>query len=226
MNCMNVNTSKKSVGYDKTAEEKESEEDKAKSEMKMLFANICSKLDALSNYHFAPRPVADEAEVKTLKTPAIAMEEILPLHTSDAQALAPEEVYGPKKGRESIIRGDSEMTQAERKRLRQAKKSARRKSRRAKLADEKLISRIQPGLGLNNPYEKRKMREELQMARASGKVVEGEIDKDTDFKTSAKFFQKMQANVEQSIRGDSESNLGKRKRGTIQEGSKSSSFKM
>jgi U3 small nucleolar RNA-associated protein MPP10 len=94
------------------------------------------------------------------------------------------------------------------------------------LADEKLISRIQPGLGLNNPYEKRKMREELQMARASGKVVEGEIDKDTDFKTSAKFFQKMQANVEQSIRGDSESNLGKRKRGTIQEGSKSSSFKM
>ena len=94
------------------------------------------------------------------------------------------------------------------------------------MADEKLISRIQPGLGLNNPYEKRKMREELQMARASGKVIEGEIDKDADFKTSTKFFQKMQDNVEQSIRGDSESNLGKRKRGTMQEGSKSSSFKM
>ena len=102
---------KKAVGYDKTAEEKESEEDKAKNEMKMLFANICSKLDALSNYHFAPRPVADEAEVKTQKTPAIAMEEVLPLHTSNAQASAPEEVYAAKKGRESILRGDSEMTQ-------------------------------------------------------------------------------------------------------------------
>ena len=44
----------------------------------------------------------------------------------------------------------------ERKQLRNAKKAARRKSRQEKLADEKLISRLQPGLGLNNPYEKRK----------------------------------------------------------------------
>ena len=71
------------------------------------------------------------------------------------------------------------------------------------------------------------MREELQMARASGKVIEGEIDTDKDFKTSAKFFQKMQANVEHSIRDDIESTLGKRKRGfEPSSGSKSSSFKM
>lgn len=102
---------KKATGYDKTAVEKETEEEKARNEMKMLFANICSKLDALSNYHFAPRPVADEAHVKTSKTPAIAMEEVLPLHVSDAHALAPEEIYGNKKGREGILRGESEMDQ-------------------------------------------------------------------------------------------------------------------
>ena len=102
---------KKATGFDKTAVEKETEEEKARNEMKMLFANICSKLDALSNYHFAPRPVADEAHVKTSKTPAIAMEEVLPLHVSDAHALAPEEIYGNKKGREGILRGESEMDQ-------------------------------------------------------------------------------------------------------------------
>lgn len=79
--------------------------------MKMLFANICSKLDALSKYHFAPRPVAEEADVKTASTPAIAMEEVLPLHVSDARALAPEEIYGKKKGRDGILRGESEMNQ-------------------------------------------------------------------------------------------------------------------
>ena len=102
---------KKTTGYDVNAVEKETEEEKVKNEMKMLFANLCSKLDALSNYHFAPRPVSDEAEVKTTATPAVAMEEVLPLHVSDAQAMAPEEVFDKKKGREAITRGESEMDQ-------------------------------------------------------------------------------------------------------------------
>jgi U3 small nucleolar RNA-associated protein MPP10 len=38
------------------------------------------------------------------------MEEILPLHVTDARGVAPEEVYGAKQGRESILRGDSELT--------------------------------------------------------------------------------------------------------------------
>lgn len=116
---------------------------------------------------------------------------------------------------------------SDRTRLRQAKKTARRKERRAKHADEKLISRLQPGLGLNNPYEKRKMREELQMARASGKVVTGEIDTNTEYKTSAKFFEKMQADVEQTVHPDSETG-GKRKRNSYADDGnrKSSAFKL
>jgi U3 small nucleolar RNA-associated protein MPP10 len=102
---------KKAVGYDVDAAEKETDEEKARNEMKALFANLCSKLDALSNYHFAPRPVADEAEVRAVTTPAIAMEEVLPLHVSDARGVAPEEVYGSKKGRDGILRGDSELDQ-------------------------------------------------------------------------------------------------------------------
>jgi hypothetical protein len=69
------------------------------------------------------------------------------------------------------------------------------------------------------------MREELQMARASGKVVRGEIDKNTDYKTSAKFFQKMQNDVQQSLREGDESAGAKRKHGET-EVSKSSQFKL
>eukprot|EP00559_Dactyliosolen_fragilissimus_P000610 CAMPEP_0184864418 /NCGR_PEP_ID=MMETSP0580-20130426/14866_1 /TAXON_ID=1118495 /ORGANISM="Dactyliosolen fragilissimus" /LENGTH=939 /DNA_ID=CAMNT_0027363195 /DNA_START=41 /DNA_END=2860 /DNA_ORIENTATION=- len=219
---------KKVAKYDKNAKEKQSEEEKAKSEMKALFANLCSKLDALSNYHFAPRPVAEEAEVKTMSMPAIAMEEVLPLHVSDSRALAPEEIYGAKKGRDAIIRGETEMDQTDRKRLRQAKKAARRKARKAQLADEKLISRLQPGLGLNNPYEKRKLREELQMARASGKVVRGEVSADSDYKTSTKFFERLQQDVETTIQGDNGNDdiLKKRKRGDMESINSSSKLKL
>jgi len=190
---------KKAVGYDKDAAEKQTEEDKAKDEMKQLFANLCSKLDALSNYHFAPRPIADEAEARPVTVPAIAMEEVLPLHVSDARGIAPEEVYAPKRGRDGILRADSEMDQNDRKRQRQSKKAARRKARKEKEADDKLISRLQPGLGLNNPYEKRKAREELSLARARGKVTEGEKDIDTKFGSSGTFFKRLQAEVQQTV---------------------------
>jgi U3 small nucleolar RNA-associated protein MPP10 len=195
---------KKAVGYDKDADEKKTEEDKAKDEMKALFANLCSKLDGLSNYHFAPRPIADEAEVRTSNTPAIAMEEVLPLHVNDARGVAPEEVYATKRGREGVLRGESEMDQQERKRLRQSKKTARRKTRKDKLADAKLISRLQPGLGLNNPYEKRKIREDLAMARSKGKITTGEKDMDGKYGSSGTFFKRLQAEVQQNIRGNTE----------------------
>jgi len=192
---------KKAVGYDKEADEKEKEEQKAQNEMKALFASLCSKLDALSNYHFAPRPVAPEADVRAVTTPAIAMEEVMPLHVSDARGVAPEEVYDAKKGRDSVLRGDSELSQAERKRLRNAKKAARRKARKGKLQDEKLISRLQPGLGLNNPFEKRQMQQDLQIAKSRGKMSMGEKDTSGDYGASNKFFKRLQGEVENALHG-------------------------
>ena len=215
---------KKAVGYDKDAAEKETEEEKAKNEMKTLFANLCSKLDALSNYHFAPRPIAEEVEIRTVTQPAIAMEEVLPLHVSDARGVAPEEVYGAKRGREGVLRADSELEQQDRKRLRNSKKAARRKARKGKLADEKLISRLQPGLGLNNPYEKRKMREELSVARAGGKVTTGAVDMNDDYGASSTFFKRMQQEAEQSIKGQKDHSDQKKEARTS--GKNSSAFKL
>lgn len=122
------------------------------------------------------------------------------------------------------------LPQAERKRRRSAAKSARRKARKQKLADEKLISRLQPGLGLNNPYEKRKLREELQAARAAGRVVAGAADDEAaaerEYQTSAKFFQKMQERVEGMVRGDDEDRQAKKRRKGPGEAASGSAYKL
>jgi len=188
----------KTVGYDVDHEEKKSEEDRAKDEIRSLFANLCSKLDALSNYHFAPRPLEEEAEVRASNKPAIAMEEVLPLYTNAAQGSAPEEVFARKHGRAGVLRTDNEFEKTDRKRLRSAKKAARRKRRKAQLADEKLVSRLQPGNGLNNPYEKRKMREELASARSRGDVTEGTVDSNK-YGSSGTFFQRLQEDARSAV---------------------------
>jgi U3 small nucleolar RNA-associated protein MPP10 len=217
---------KKAIGYDVDAAEKLSAEDKVKNEMKSLFANLCSKLDALSNYHFAPRPMAADTEVRPITVPAIAMEEVLPIHVSDARGVAPEEVYNPKRGREAVLRSESELEPEDRKRLRSGKKAARRKARQAKLADEKLLSRLEPGLGLNNPYEKRKMREELSMARADGRVTTGSVDAQDHYGTSTTFFQRMQQVTKQTIRDGKEASSETDSRRLTVQRSKSSALKL
>lgn len=110
---------KKTKGFDRDAHEKQTLEDAAKEEMKRLFANLCSQLDALSNYQFAPRPVAEEADVQQNKGSVIAMEEVLPLHVGQGRVAVPEEVFGGgensvgkgagKKG--TVLKGESELDQ-------------------------------------------------------------------------------------------------------------------
>ncbi|PNT65506.1 hypothetical protein BRADI_4g43441v3 [Brachypodium distachyon] len=73
--------------------------DELKKEENTLFKRICLKLDALSHFHFAPKPVA-------------------PVAVSDAAMLAPEEVFEGK----GDVKEEAELTQAERKRIRANKK--------------------------------------------------------------------------------------------------------
>lgn len=101
-----------------------------KAEATILFKNLCNKLDALSHFHFAPKPVVEEMEVK-VDVPALAMEEVAPIAVSDASMLAPEEVYKSA----GLVKGESELTPEERKRRRAQKK---RKRKGAKVAAENL----------------------------------------------------------------------------------------
>lgn len=91
--------------------------DVQKKEATMLFKKLCLKLDALSHFHFAPKPVIDDMTIQ-VNVPALAMEEIAPVAVSDAAMLAPEEVFAGK----GDIKDEAELTQAERKRRRAKKK--------------------------------------------------------------------------------------------------------
>uniref|UniRef100_A0A0E0MJC5 U3 small nucleolar ribonucleoprotein protein MPP10 n=1 Tax=Oryza punctata TaxID=4537 RepID=A0A0E0MJC5_ORYPU len=91
--------------------------DELKNEANTLFKRICLKLDALSHFHFAPKPIIEDMSIQA-NVPALAMEEIAPVAVSDAAMLAPEEIFEGK----GDVKEEAELTQAERKRRRANKK--------------------------------------------------------------------------------------------------------
>ncbi|XP_073143341.1 M phase phosphoprotein 10 [Henckelia pumila] len=100
--------------------------DEQKKEATVLFKKLCLKLDALSHFHFTPKPVIEDMSIQ-VNVPALAMEEIAPLAVSDAAMLAPEEVFAGK----GDIKDETELTKADRKR-RRANKKRRFKARSTK----------------------------------------------------------------------------------------------
>lgn len=109
------------MGHKTDAEVKE---DKAKTEIKALFAKLMFKLDQLTNAHFTPRPPMLGASGEQLaKVPSLKMEETIPLMMSDMLLKAPEEVRAPRRHE----RGRDELSHEERKAARRRKITMRRK---------------------------------------------------------------------------------------------------
>jgi U3 small nucleolar RNA-associated protein MPP10 len=71
---------------------------KEQEELHEMFISVCQKLDALSNFHYTPKPPKATATV-TSSAPAINMEEVTPLATSTASQAMPEQVFKAEKGR-------------------------------------------------------------------------------------------------------------------------------
>ncbi|KAF9578196.1 U3 snoRNP protein [Lunasporangiospora selenospora] len=112
--------------------EKEAALDKKHEEITQLWQDLCQKLDSLSNWHYAPKPVKAELTVVT-NAPAISMEEAIPVGVADAALLAPEEIYSTGK---NPVKGDTEMDQAERKRKRSKAKRAKKAENRERTRKE------------------------------------------------------------------------------------------
>ncbi|KAJ1863788.1 U3 snoRNP protein [Coemansia sp. RSA 2703] len=111
------------------------------------FRNLFAQLDALSHFHFAPRPAVADIEIRT-SAPALQMEEKLPVNMSHAEQLAPEEIYEKNQGRNGRtgdLMGETELTREERKRRRNKKKNAQRKMKADKPAAAKSSTNVKTG---------------------------------------------------------------------------------
>ncbi|CAG8496873.1 2656_t:CDS:10 [Dentiscutata erythropus] len=136
-------------------DEKDESLKKEHQEVDNMFKELCHKLDALSNFHYTPKPPRPEITV-IADVPAIAMEEVIPVHVSDGTLLAPEEVYDKKK---QEVKGDTEMDSNEKKRTRAAKKRLKKKEKKLKERERKVVEKM--NLGLGNKHAKQKMMDSL-----------------------------------------------------------------
>lgn len=134
--------------------------------------------------------IQPKPEVKIVaNVPAIQMEEVAPVATTDAALLAPEEIQVKSKVPEV---GATEKTTTNRKRERRLKKKQKRLRLAEKRQREKLVTKLRPGLG--NKYTKKSFIKKLQEREEEEKV-------DKSLRSSSKFFARLQEQVREQVKG-------------------------
>ncbi|XP_064778987.1 U3 small nucleolar ribonucleoprotein protein MPP10-like [Oncorhynchus masou masou] len=175
----------------------EDEENPAHVEIQKLMDSLFLKLDALSNFHFTPKPPVPEVKVVS-NLPSIAMEEVAPVSASSGSLLAPEEVK--EKNKAGDVLGDSEKTSTDKKRERRKKKKVKRVKIHEKEKKQKLkeVNRT----GENKKQSKAEVAENLKKLTKGGKATllkdEG---KDKALRSSSAFFSQLQDQVKSQIKG-------------------------
>ncbi|KAL1774142.1 U3 small nucleolar ribonucleoprotein MPP10 [Sigmodon hispidus] len=173
----------------------EEEENPEHVEIQKMMDSLFLKLDALSNFHFIPKPPVPEIKVVS-NLPAITMEEVAPVSVSDAALLAPEEIK--EKNKAGDIKTAAEKTATDKKRERRKKKYQKRlkikeKEKRRKLLEKK--NQDQPGKST-----KAAAAEKLKRLTKTGKVsLLKDERKDKALKSSQAFFSKLQDQVKMQI---------------------------
>ncbi|XP_048473024.1 U3 small nucleolar ribonucleoprotein protein MPP10 [Rhincodon typus] len=180
-----------------TQQTSEVEEDVQHAEIQKLMDSLFLKLDALSNFQFAPKPPVPEVKVVS-NLPSICMEEVAPVNASDATLLAPEEIK--EKGRAGKLQGATEKTATDKKRDRRKKKKLKRLRLKEKEAHQKVLAKL--NVKLSNEQVKEKNAETLRKLTQEGKATllkdEG---KDKTLRSSKAFFSQLQDQVKAELRG-------------------------
>ena len=184
----------KSASVSKSAAQTEKEE-LATVELKGLFHKICRQLDALSHFQYSPRPVIAEASITANALPSISLEDITPITVSGGSAAAPEDIHKKQRGRAAALVSEAELTTDDRKRLRRASKSVRRKKLRQEETKEKEASKVGKA---SARFEEKKLKDTL---KSDSRVQEGGTGdpEQANYANSSQFFASLQRQAQQDI---------------------------
>ena len=178
------------------ATEESKEEEKAHAAVRELFATLSSRLDNLFSFHATPKPHQSEVTVKS-KVAAVSMEEATPTAMASSESLAPEEVYGKRKGAKLAAR--EELSQEERKAQRRKKKRVRKRRGAERDEMEALKAKLTPGGNASKRIDAKNAERALADAKRKGTVTTGVENgrggngqAGSQFTRSSKFFGAMQ----------------------------------
>uniref|UniRef100_A0A672NFF5 U3 small nucleolar ribonucleoprotein protein MPP10 n=1 Tax=Sinocyclocheilus grahami TaxID=75366 RepID=A0A672NFF5_SINGR len=194
-----------------TQEKKEEEENPAHVEIQKLMDTLFLKLDALSNFHFTPKPHIPEVKVVS-NLPSITMEEVAPVNASDATLLAPEEIK--EKNKAGDILGDTEKTTTDKKRERRKKK----KLKHLKIKEREKRQQLKEEMkgDKNKKKSKTEVEQTLKKLTKGGKAkVLTNDGMDKALRSSQAFFSQLQDQVKSQIKGSKDQTAKKKKQKQI-----------
>ncbi|XP_028442391.1 U3 small nucleolar ribonucleoprotein MPP10 [Perca flavescens] len=194
--------------YLKQNQQKTEEENPSHVEIQKLMDTLFLKLDALSNFHFTPKPPVPEVKVVS-NLPTITMEEVAPVSASDATLLAPEEVK--EKNKAGDILGDTEKTSTDKKRDRRHKKMVKRLKIKEKEKRQKLKEASKTGE--NKKPSKAEVTENLKKLTKGGKAtILKDEGKDKALRSSQAFFSELQDQVKSQIKSAKDQSSKKKRK--------------
>ncbi|KAK2588758.1 hypothetical protein KPH14_001640 [Odynerus spinipes] len=173
--------------------EVEEEEPKVHVQIREAMHALFSKLDALSNFHYTPKMAQPEVKIIS-NIPAINMEEVAPVATSDAALLAPEEVKAKPRG---DIMDKSERTATDMKRERRKKKLRQKEKQKDQERKEKLNA-IKPGV--NKAYKKDKNVLLMKKLSKDRNITTVDETNNKIARSSTAFFSQLQDQVKSHIK--------------------------
>ncbi|XP_048185507.1 U3 small nucleolar ribonucleoprotein protein MPP10 [Perognathus longimembris pacificus] len=182
--------------YIKLSQQKtEEEENPEHVEIQKMMDSLFLKLDALSNFHFTPKPPVPEIKVVS-NLPAITMEEVAPVSVSDAALLAPEEIKEKNKGGD--LKTAAEKTTTDKKRERRRKKYQKRLKIKEKEKRRRLLEKSNPDQA--GKVSRAAASEKLKQLAKTGRVsLLKDERKDKALKSSQAFFSRLQDQVKMQI---------------------------
>ncbi|XP_076644068.1 U3 small nucleolar ribonucleoprotein MPP10 [Halictus rubicundus] len=189
-------------------EEKEEEEPKLHTEIREMMHSVFLKLDALSNFHYTPKPAKPEIKIIS-NIPAINMEEVAPVAVSDAALLAPEEIKEKQRG---DLMDRAERKKTDMKRERRHKKMKQRARQEAMEKKEKLNA-MKPGI--TKKYKKDKATDLTKKLINNRNIVKMDETGQRVPKSSTAFFNQLQDQVKSHIKSKTDARSKKKQKDAL-----------